>query len=414
MGGQLTARTIASKSSKGKYADGGGLYLQVSASGGKSWMFRYAGKRMISKSGKEYIKQIEMGLGSYPDIGLAEARDIAAVQRKIISEGKDPRVMRDAERQEAQKNQVWTFDKCAADYINSRKSGWKNKNTQQWRNTLKQYASPVFGSLPVEDIDVPQIQQVLEPIWQTKNETASRVRGRIERVLSWAIVLKYRQHPNPAVWRGNLDQVFDPPTKVTKPVHHPALPYAEIGIFMDTLRKHESLNAKALMFTILTGCRTNEVLAASWDEVNFKDRIWTVPADRMKSEREHRVPLSDQAMYLLENLHRESGWLFPSVVHGKHLSNTAMLNLVKNQMKRSDITVHGFRSTFRDWVAEETNYPDRLAEAALAHVLGDKTEAAYQRGDRFKKRAKLMQEWADYATKKQKNVTSIKQDYNKA
>jgi integrase len=412
--GKLTARTVASKKSSGKYADGNGLYLQIGPTQNKSWMFRYAGQRMVSNTGKSYFKQVEMGLGSVDDISLAEAREIATTHHKTIAEGKDPRLKRDAERQNIHKNQIWTFDKCATSYIDAHSPSWKNrKHAKQWKSTLKRYASPIFGNLPVEDIDVPQILQAIEPIWQTKTETASRVRGRIERVLSWAIVMKYRPLPNPAIWRGNLDQLLGQPTKVTKPVHHAALPYTEIGIFMNSLNDYASINAQALRFTILTGCRTNEVLSAAWNEVDLEVKLWTIPAERMKSEREHRVPLSDQAIELLKHLPRENDWLFPSVQVGKHLSNMAMLNLLKKQMNRSDLTVHGFRSTFRDWVAEETPYSDRLAEAALAHVLGDKTEAAYQRGDMLKKRAKLMQAWADYTTKDQGNVIPIKSDHRK-
>lgn len=407
MGGQLTARSVASKKDTGRYSDGDGLYLQISKFGTKAWIFRYTTGERTEKG---YLKQFEMGLGPYPNVSLAGARDIVIEHRKIVSDGKDPKLVRDARRQESQKNQVWTFDRCAEAYINAHEPSWKNKkHAKQWRSTLSQYASPVIGSLPVEDIDVPQVLQVVEPIWQIKTETASRVRGRIERVLSWAIVMKYRSFPNPAVWRGNLDQVLGQPTKVTKPIHHNALPYSEISLFMDSLGKHKSINAQALKFTILTGCRTSEVLGTAWDEIDMKERVWTVPAKRMKSDREHRVPLSDQTIELLENLHRESGWLFPSVQAGKHLSNMAMLNLLKKQLNRSDITVHGFRSTFRDWVAEETNYPDRLAEAALAHVLGDKTEAAYQRGDRLKKRAELMQAWANYADNRSDRVVQINQ-----
>ena len=408
--GKLTTRSIASKKSKGKYADGGGLYLQVSATGSKSWILRYSGKRMLSKSGKKYFKQTEMGLGSYPDIGLAEARSIATGHRKINSEGKDPKLTRDAERQKAQNNQAWTFDRCAEAYISTHAPSWRNrKHEQQWRNTLAQYASPVFGDLPVEEITTPLIMRVIEPIWLTKTETASRVRGRIERVLSWAIVNGYRPHPNPALWRGNLMALLPAPAKAAKPIHHPALPYQELGVFMQTLSEHSSLNAKAMTFTILTACRTNEVLAASWDEIDFNAKTWTIPGERMKSERPHRVPLSKQALALLEQLPRESGWLFPSVKYGKHLSNIAMLNLLNRQLKRPDLTVHGFRSTFRDWVAEQTNYQRELAESALAHVLGDKTEAAYQRGDMLEKRAELMQAWADFAYYKYSNIFSTLQ-----
>lgn len=353
-----------------------------------------------------------MGLGSADTVSLKEARKLSAQHRQTLLEGKDPKIVRDAEKQENQKNQAWTFDRCAEAYICAHAPSWKNKkHAQQWRNTLAQYASPIFGNLPVEEITTPLIMRVLEPIWLIKTETASRVRGRIERVLSWAIVNGYRPHPNPALWRGNLMELLPAPAKVAKPVHHPALPYQELGVFMQALGEHNSLNAKAMTFTILTACRTNEVLAASWDEIDFDANTWTIPGERMKSERPHRVPLSKQAITLLEQLPRVEGWLFPSVMYGKHLSNMAMLNLMNRQLKRPDLTVHGFRSTFRDWVAEQTNYQRELAEAALAHVLGDKTEAAYQRGDMLEKRAELMQAWADFAEQKQENVIPIQRDH---
>ncbi len=406
MGGKLTTRTVSGLKDRGEYADGGGLYLQISKWGTKTWIFRYStGERTPGGN----LKRRRMGLGSVDSVTLKKARDESVRYSLLLREGKDPKLIRDAEKQKTQKNQVWTFDRCAEAYISAHAPSWKNKkHAQQWRNTLKQYASPVFGSLPVEEITTSLIMRVLEPIWLTKTETASRVRGRIERVLSWAIVNGYRPHPNPALWRGNLMELLPAPAKIAKPVHHPALPYQELGVFMQTLSEHSSLNAKAMTFTILTACRTNEVLAASWDEIDFNAETWTIPAERMKSERPHRVPLSEQAINLLEKLPRVNGWLFPSAHYGKHLSNMAMLNLMNRQLKRPDLTVHGFRSTFRDWVAEQTNYQRELAEAALAHILGDKTEAAYQRGDMLEKRAELMQVWADYATLKQENVVSLK------
>lgn len=389
--GKLSAVTVRGKQPSGEYVDGNGLYLKVKPSGAKSWLFRYQRKG----------KRVRMGIGSTSKLSLKDARTKVHEYKTLLLDGKDPKLIRDAKEQEKQKNQIWTFDRCAEAYISAHAPSWKNKkHAQQWRNTLKQYASPVFGSLPVEEITTPLIMRVIEPIWLTKTETASRVRGRIERVLSWAIVNGYRPHPNPALWRGNLMELLPAPAKVAKPVHHPALPYQELGVFMQSLSEHSSLNAKAMTFTILTACRTNEVLAASWDEINLNANIWTIPADRMKSERPHRVPLSKQAIALLDQLPRVEGWLFPSVKYGKHLSNMAMLNLMNRQLKRPDLTIHGFRSTFRDWVAEQTNYQRELAEAALAHVLGDKTEAAYQRGDMLEKRAELMQAWADFAYKK--------------
>lgn len=405
MNRKLTVREIAALKDRGEYAIGGGLYLQISKWGTKSWVFRYSSGERTAKGN---MKRRRMGLGSIDTVSLKQARDLAEKHRQTVRSGQEPIIKRNAEKQEAKKNQVWTFDRCAEAYISAHEPSWKNKkHAQQWRNTLAQYASPVFGRLPVEEINTPLIMSVIEPIWLTKNETASRVRGRIERVLSWAIVNGYRPHPNPALWRGNLMELLPARAKIAKPVHHPALPYQELGLFMQTLSEHSSLNAHAMKFTILTACRTNEVLAAAWNEIDLNAKTWTIPAERMKSERPHRVPLSTQAIATLEQLPRVDGWLFPSTQRGKHLSNMAMLNLLNRQLKRPDLTVHGFRSTFRDWVAEQTNYQRELAEAALAHVLGDKTEAAYQRGDMLEKRAELMQAWADYSEQKQENIISL-------
>ncbi len=407
MNRKLSARSVASLKARGRHPVGDGLYLQIGPTGRKAWIFRYQSAE-LTKSGN--FKRREIGLGSAETVSLKKARQMAYEHRQTIQSGKDPKLVRDATEQENKKNQIWTFDKCAEAYIAAHEPSWKNrKHGQQWANTIAKYASPVFGSLPVEEITTALVMRVIEPIWLTKTETASRVRGRIERVLSWAIVNGYRPHPNPALWRGNLAELLPAPAKVSKPIHHPALPYAEIGVFIEKLERHHSLNAKALMFTILTACRTSEVLAAAWDEIDLTAKAWTIPAYRMKSDRPHRVPLSRQAISLLEQLPQENGWLFPSLQHGKHLSNMAMLNLLNRQLGRPDLTVHGFRSTFRDWVAEQTNYQRELAEAALAHVLGDKTEAAYQRGDMFEKRAELMQSWAEFAKHSTANIVSISQ-----
>jgi integrase len=398
LGGQLNSAKIRALKTLGRYADGGGLYLQVSKWGTKAWIFRYQinGRRR------------EIGLGGLSTITLKEARLLAATHRQELLEHKDPKVIRDASRQENQKNQIWVFDRCADAYINAHEPSWKNpKHAQQWRNTLTEYASPVFGHLPVQEIDTSLVMRVIEPIWLEKTETASRVRGRIERILSWAIVRKYRSGPNPAIWRGNISELLPARSKVSQQTHHAALPYSEIGVLMGSMHNSAGLGALALKFTILTACRTNEVLGASWDEINFTTSVWTIPGDRMKSGRPHRVPLSKQAVAVLKKLPKVDGWLFPSSHSGKHLSNMAMLNLLKRQLNRPNLTVHGFRSTFRDWCAEETNYPRELAEAALAHVLSDKTEAAYQRGDLLKKRAELMQSWADHAMGEFQNVVSI-------
>ena len=348
-----------------------------------------------------------MGLGSTNVLSLAEARKAATAQARILLDGIDPIVKRDSEKQSNLQNQAWTFDRCAKVYIDSNEVGWRNaKHAQQWRNTLATYASPIFGNLPAEEIDLHTVLRVIEPIWETKNETASRVRGRIEKVLSWAIAKGHRPAPNPAVWKGNLDAILPSPKKVQKKTaqHQPALPYPEIGVFVKDLKAREAISAKALLFLILTASRTNEVVAASWDEFDLKAGNWTIPGNRMKAGRDHRVPLSSQALALLETLPRLGGWVFPSPEGQKHLSNGAMRMLLIDRMKRPDVTVHGFRSTFRVWASEETNYPREIAEAALAHVIGNKAEQAYSRGDLLERRRELMQEWADIATSESNKI----------
>lgn len=394
----LTALKIKSINDEGKYADGNGLYLQVSKWGTKSWLFRY----QINK------RRREMGLGSVNDVSLSEARKLTEHHRSLLLQGIDPKVRRDIDRLALQERQIWTFDSCANSYIEAHKASWTNaKHEGQWRNTLKTYASPVIGSIPVEEIDTQSVMRVIEPIWLTKTETASRVRSRIEKVLSWAIARNYREQPNPATWRGNIQELLPSRSSINKEKHHPALPYSEISLFMGELSTKPSVSALALQFTILTACRTSEVLAASWDEIDLKKAVWTIPGERMKSKRQHRVPLSTPALKVLEQLPKLNGWLFPSPQFGKHLSNVAMLKVLKGQMNRNDLTVHGFRSTFRDWAAEVSNYPRELAEAALAHVLSDKTEAAYQRGDLLEKRRDLMADWADFTQIFNENIVSV-------
>lgn len=394
----LTPLKVKSLNEKGRHADGGGLYLQISKWGTKSWVFRYQmnGRRR------------EMGMGPISDVTLAEAREQAKAQRAIIREGYDPKLRRDSVRQDISDKQSWTFDRCAQAYITAHSPSWTNeKHVEQWRNTLKKFANPVFGDLPVSEVDRAMVMRVIEPLWLTKTETASRLRGRIEKVLSWAIVNDYRDAPNPAIWRGNLEELLPKRSKIADVKHHAALPYKEIALFMQGLRQHENLSSLALRFTILTACRTQEVLGADWSEIDIKDRVWTIPKNRMKTKREQRVPLSDEALEVLEILPRLDGWMFPSSHAGKHLSNVAMLAYLKGALGRSDLTVHGFRSTFRDWAAEVSPFPRELAEAALAHVLGDKTEAAYQRGDLLEKRRELMQEWASYVNANDDDVISL-------
>ncbi len=390
--GKLAA--IALKSlSDGWHADGGNLYLFVRGNS-RGWVFRF-----VAPDGKRR----NMGLGSLHSISLAEARKQAAQLREQI---KHPTTPTDplAKRRETQlenklaSRKYVTFKVCAEAYINSHRAEWKNpKHVQQWENTLATYAYPVFGDLPVSSIDEALVLKVLLPIWDTKTETATRLRGRIESVLDWAAFNKYRDGDNPARWKGHLDNSLAKPNKIAKVVHHPALSYREISNFVAELRMREGLGARALEFLILTACRSGEVRSATWDEIDMEERMWIIPATRMKAQREHRVPLSDRALELLRNLPRLQGsnLIFPSTKPSTAMSDMT-LTAVLRRMGRTEITVHGFRSTFRDWAAEATNYPRDLAEMALAHTIGNKVEAAYRRGDMLQKRFHLMNDWAKF------------------
>lgn len=302
-----------------------------------------------------------------------------------------------------------TFDQCAEAYIAAHRAGWKNaKHADQWETTLATYASPIFGSLPVADIDTGLVVKALSAIWESKTETATRLRGRIEKILDWATVSKYRQGENPARWRGHLENLLANPNKIAKVEHHPALPWREIGAFMVELRKQVGTAARALEFTILTAARSGEVRGAIWAEIDLDAGLWVVPADRIKMGKEHRVPLSASAIALLNELPREGDLVFPGAKENTALSDMS-LTAVLRRMKRTDITVHGFRSTFRDWCAESTNFPREVCEHALAHSLPDKVEAAYRRGDLLDKRVQLMKAWAEYCAKTHADasVTSI-------
>jgi integrase len=296
-----------------------------------------------------------------------------------------------------------TFAQCAAAYIDANRSGWSNaKHAQQWTNTLTKYAYPIIGHLPIVAVDTSLVIQCLEPIWQTKSETASRVRGRIEAVLDYATTREYRQGENPARWKGHLSNILPAKTKVAKVEHHAALDFRSVPEFLTELRQQEGMAAMALEFAILTATRTSETLNATWSEIDMKTAMWTIPAPRMKGRREHRVPLSKTAIATLKKVANFScddcskeSYVFPGQRQGRPLSNMAMLMLLR-RMNREDLTTHGFRSSFRDWGAETTNYPNELLEMALAHVVGDKVEAAYRRGDLFGKRKRLMQSWADH------------------
>jgi integrase len=387
---KLSALAVSRAKTRGYLGDGGGLYLQVSANGAKSWVFRF----------KDHGRLREMGLGSVHAIGLAEARKRATACRQMRLDGTDPIAVKKAGKLKAnlEAARAMTFQQCAEAYIEAHKAGWQNaKHAAQWSSTLKTYAYPVFGALPVQAVDVGLIVKVLEPIWKAKTETASRLRGRIERVLDWAAVRGYRQGDNPARWRGHLDQLLPARSRVQKVQHHAALPYAEVGQFMADLRKQESTSALALEFLILTATRTAEVIGATWIEIDLDAAVWTIPPERTKAKKEHRVPLSKPALAILKRLHkhRAGEFVFMGARPGKPLSNIALLTLLV-RMGRSDLTVHGFRSTFRDWCAERTNFPREVAEHALAHSLADKVEAAYRRGDLFEKRRDLMGAWARY------------------
>ena len=381
---------------EGVHAVGGtpGLYLHV-AGGGRSWILRYsfAGRRR------------DLGLGSLVDLTVAEAREEARKQRKLILQGIDPIAAKHEQlaARKADATRRMTFRQCATGYLDSHGDGWKNgKHRQQWQNTLDTYAGPVIGNLDVTKVDTPHVLRILEPIWKTKTETATRLRGRIESVLSWATVRGYRHGLNPARWKGHLDQLLPKPSKVSRVEHFAALPYAEVGSFMETLRQHEGIGAAALEFTILTAARSGEVRGAIWDEIDRKAKVWKIPGSRMKAGQDHVVPLSDAALAVIEKMDdcRLGNHVFPGAKHNKPLSDMS-LTAVLRRMGRRDLTVHGFRSTFRDWAAEQTNFSRDVAEMSLAHTIGDKVEAAYRRGDLFEKRRRLMSAWARYCAQPQ-------------
>ncbi len=408
--GKLSAVKVAREKRAGLYGDGGGLYLHVGKTGTKSWIFRYwmperdplNGDLVIDADGKRRGRTREMGLGSCITISLQEARERALEYRKLREREVDPIEAREASRREAalQRAKSLTFKDAAAAYMAAYRVAWKNdKHAAQWPATLKSYAYPIIGDLPLQLIDTTLVMKVIEPIWSEKPETAYRLRGRIETVLDWATVRGYRQGENPARWRGHLDKLLPARSKVRKTRHHNALPYAELPGFMVKLREQDGIAARALEFTILTAARTGETIGAKRSEIDVKNKIWIVPAERMKAGKEHRVPLSDRAIEILESVNEDTSdqesFVFPGRGFGGPLSNMAMLKLLQ-RMGRDDLTVHGFRSTFRDWAAEKTSFANEVIEMALAHAIDDKTEAAYRRGDLFEKRCKLTDAWAAY------------------
>jgi integrase len=412
--GKLKAVQVAREKRPGLYGDGGGLYLQVTESGSKSWIFRYwiAKRDPVTGSllrdpttNKVKGRAREMGLGSLITVSLAEARDRALECRKLREKEIDPIEAREAARQQAalERAKSLKFKDAAAAYIAAHRVAWKNeKHAAQWPSTLVTYAYPIIGDMPLHLIDTALIMKVIEPIWSSKPETAARLRGRIESVLDWATVRGYRQGENPARWRGHLDKLLPARSKVRKVEHHSALPYFELPAFLVKLREQEGIAARALEFAILSAARTNETIGARRQEVDRQNNVWIVPSDRMKAGKEHRVPLSARAMTILKAIDPadvdQTSFLFPGGRAESPLSNMAMLKVLE-RMDRKDLTVHGFRSTFRDWASERTDFPNEVIAMALAHAIDSKTEAAYRRGDLFTKRRRLMDAWAEYCNK---------------
>lgn len=405
---RLTATKVAKETKEGLYPDGAGLYLQVGPTGSKSWALRY---QIAGKSR-------QMGLGSLHDFGLALARERARAARQLLADGIDPIDKRTKERSamKAAAAKTITFKQAAEQYIKAHEAGWKSLvHAKQWTQTLTDYAYPVLGDLDVAHIETPHIKKVLDPIWTTKIETATRLRGRLESVLSWATASHHRTGENPARWKGHLDQLLARPAKLSKVKHHEAIPSDAMPAFMTKLRDMDSISARALEFTILTAARTGETIGATDSEIDLEGKVWIVPASRMKAGREHRVPLCARVIEIIKTVPRLKGnpYLFAGAKTGRGLSNMAMLELLKGMDGHASLTVHGFRSTFRDWAGDVSTFPREVIEQALAHGLKDKVEAAYYRSDALEKRRKLMDAWAGYCSRppvvKGDNVTPLRQ-----
>ncbi len=413
---KLTVMAVKALKKPGYYNDGSGLYLRVTKSGTKSWIFRFRDRTTR--------KVRDMGLGSLRDLSLAEARDAAGEARKIVRSGADPITERQLERAERRLKveSMFTFDQAAERYVAMvvEPVSKNSKHLEQWKNTLRTYASPVMGALPVAAIDTYHILSVLDPIWHTKTETACRLRARIEKVLDWARARKHREGPNPARWRGHMQVLLVAPNKIKRVRHFASLPYARLPELIVEIRGRSGHAARCLEFTILTATRTGESTGVQWHEVDLDRAVWTIPASRMKTQREHRVPLSSAAVDILKGQQGQHEHLvFPSK-KGRHLPRMAMLDLLNNLDTAYEdgdgrpITVHGFRSSFRTWAAEMTAFPRDICEASLAHVTKSRSEAAYNHSDLLEKRAELMNAWATYinneaegAAKQQKTPTAI-------
>jgi len=383
----LTAAAVAKLREPGRYPVGGvdGLMLRVTPSGTRLWVCRVVA----------FGKRRDFGLGRYDEVSLSQARDAARALRLSISQGIDPTL---PPPKSTSLPKPHSFKEAADAFISGKQHEWKNpKHRQQWVNTVETYAHPILGERDVASIALSEVLEVLQPIWISKTETASRLRGRIETILDYAAVQGWRSGDNPARWKGLLDKVLPSAKKLKNTRHHPAMPLSQTPIFIKHLQDMKGISAFALQFLILTAARTSEVLAARWNEINMESALWTIPAERMKAERQHFIPLSEQVIQLLSKLPRSdnSDWIFPSPrKKGEILSNNALRKIM--QEYGVHYVPHGFRSTFRDWAGDETEYPRELAEAALAHVIEDETEAAYRRGTAIKRRRPLMQDWADY------------------
>lgn len=380
---KLNDAFVRSDLKPGRYSDGGNLYLSVSKNRSKSWVFMYS---------RNKEPRHEMGLGSYPGLTLAEARKKAQVAHEILATGKDPL--------KELRKKVPTFEAMAKKFIEGQKSGWKNaKHIQQWENTLKTHCT-LINKKRVNEITVSDVLAVLKPIWETTPETASRVRGRIERVLGAAKAKEYRSGENPAAWKDNLDHLLPSPKKLQRG-NHKAMHYDDAPAFFTNLLGRKAVAAKALAFIVLTAARSQEALGAKWSEIDFLRQIWTCPAERMKAGQKHEVPLSGPALAILQEMKEASqgsDYIFPGEKPQNPISSTAIANLLKHRMKVTNVTVHGFRSTFRDWCGDKTEFPREVAEAALAHRVGNEVEQAYRRFAALEKRRRLMQAWANYLT----------------
>lgn len=381
--GKLTNRSVET-AKPGMHGDGSGLYLAVSESGRRRWVFIY----------RRGTKRTELGLGGYPDVTLAKAREKAAHQRSLLVDGIDPLAAR--KQAESVITERPSFGELADQFIDEMEPQFRNpKHVSQWRMTLRDYAAKIRPK-PVDEIDTNAVMLILKPIWSKVPETAYRLRGRIERVLDYAKVKGFREGENPARWRGHLDKLLPKRAKLSRG-HHAAMRFEEVPGFVATLRESKGVGALALEYTILTAARTGETLNAHWSEIDFEKAVWTVPAVRMKAGKEHRVPLSPRALAILNQLRElaTGEFIFFGRSDDQPLSSMAMIMMLR-RLDRSDVTVHGFRSAFRDWAAECTPYPNEVCEAALAHTIGNKAEAAYRRGDLFEKRRKLMEDWDRY------------------